>query len=285
MTIQQKSWAMIQMIRPELPAAAGVCVVVGQSLALGKFPAPAVVGLGFALGFFLSSSAMIFNDYFDLEVDRINAPQRPLPSGRLSQPEATAFGAITAGIALAIALLIHPLACVLSLVTWILGFLYNWKLKAAGLWGNLIVSASVAMTFIMGGVSVGQSANPLVWVFGLTAFVFDLAEEIAGDAMDMAGDQKRSSKSLAILYGKTSALRISGGVFGVMILLTFIPVILGETSLRYLIPITIMDGVIILFTYRLLKSISPQQGRAAMRGLYISASLGLIAFIISRFIG
>ena len=38
---------------------------------------------------------MIFNDYFDLEVDRINAPQRPLPAGLLSQNEAIAFGLIT----------------------------------------------------------------------------------------------------------------------------------------------------------------------------------------------
>jgi geranylgeranylglycerol-phosphate geranylgeranyltransferase len=30
-----------------------------------------------------------------------------------------------------------------------MGFLYNWKLKAAGVWGNLIVSTSVAMTLGM----------------------------------------------------------------------------------------------------------------------------------------
>ena len=202
-TIQQKTRALVQLIRPELPAAAGLCVVVGQCIALGKFPPVSRLGLGFLLGFFLSSSAMIFNDYFDLEVDRINAPQRPLPAGLLSQNEAMAFGLITAVIALALALVIQPGVFVACLMAWLLGFLYNWRLKAAGLWGNLIVSANVAATFIIGGISVaGGAANPLVWIFGLIAFMFDLAEEIAGDAMDMAGDQKRSSKSLAILYGK-----------------------------------------------------------------------------------
>ena len=284
MTIQQKSRAMVQLIRPELPIAAGVCVVVGQAIALGKLPPISVIALGFSLGFFLSSSAMIFNDYFDLEVDRVNSPQRPLPSGLLSQSEAIVFGAITAGIALVIALFIHPIAFVLSLIAWVMGFLYNWQLKAAGLWGNLIVSASVAMTFIMGGVSVGQAANPLVWIFGLIAFVFDLAEEIAGDAMDMAGDQKRSSKSLAILYGKRTALRISGLLFFVMVILTFFPVILGETGLGYLIPISITDMVIIVFTIKLLKSLTPQEGRRSMRALYLSASFGLVVFIFGTFI-
>ena len=99
MTILRKSRAMLQLIRPELPIAAGVCVVVGQAVALGRVPALSILGLGFALGFFLSSSAMIFNDYFDLEVDRINSPQRPLPSGLLSKAEVIAFGGLTAVVA------------------------------------------------------------------------------------------------------------------------------------------------------------------------------------------
>ena len=54
--------AIIELIRPELPIAAGVCVVVGQTVALAGFaPLPLII-LGFALGFFLSASAMVFND-------------------------------------------------------------------------------------------------------------------------------------------------------------------------------------------------------------------------------
>jgi geranylgeranylglycerol-phosphate geranylgeranyltransferase len=284
MSLQQKSRAMIELIRPELPAAAGACVVVGQAIALGGFPPLPLLGLGFALGFFLSSSAMIFNDYFDLEVDRINAPRRPLPAGLLSQSEAAVFGAVTAVIGLAVALFIHPLAFVLSLAGWVLGFLYNWRLKSAGLWGNLIVSTSVAMTFILGGISVRQGADPLVWIFGLIAFVFDLAEEIAGGAMDMAGDQKRSSRSIAIRYGKRTALAISSLLFGGVILLTLIPVTWGQTGPGYLVPIALTDLLIIYFTARLLKSQTPQEGRGWMRRMYLSASLGLVAFILATFL-
>jgi geranylgeranylglycerol-phosphate geranylgeranyltransferase len=284
MTIQQKASAMVRLIRPELPASAGMCVVVGQAIALGRLPSVSQLALGFLLGFFLSSSAMVFNDYFDLEVDRINAPRRPLPSGLLSLTEAAAFGAVTALIGLAVALAIHPIAFILSLVAWIMGFLYNWKLKAAGLWGNLIVSSSVGMTIILGGVSVGQAASPMVWLFGLIAFVFDLAEEIAGDAMDMAGDQKRASRSLAIVYGRQAALRLSGLLFGVMLVLTLFPVIWGKMGPGYWVPIAITDGLILFFTTRLLRSATPQAGHKAMRGLYISASLGLVAFILGTFL-
>jgi geranylgeranylglycerol-phosphate geranylgeranyltransferase len=284
MTIQQKSRAAIQLIRPELPLAAGISVVVGQVLALGELPPLSVVGLGFSLGFFLSSSAMIYNDYFDLEVDKINAPHRPLPSGLLTKSEVIALGVMTAVIGLVVALGIHPIVFILSLITWLMGFLYNWKLKAAGVWGNLIVSASVAMTLILGGVSVGQVVNPMLWIFSLIAFIFDLAEEIAGDAMDMEGDQKRSSKSIAILYGKRTALRVSSLLLVVMIVLTFFPVIWGETGWEYFIPIIITDVLIIFFTYKLIKSLTPQEGHGAMRGLYLSASFCLIAFIFGAFI-
>lgn len=93
---------------------------------------------------------MIFNDFFDLEVDRINTPDKPIPSGKVSPKEAVVFGFITGLIALFLAGLIAPLVFVISLVLWFLGFLYNWKPKANGLLGNMIVATNVAMTFIMG---------------------------------------------------------------------------------------------------------------------------------------
>jgi len=285
MKLQQKIKGMLQIIRPELPLAAGMCVVIGELLALGRLPSPGTVILGFGLGFFLSSSAMIFNDIFDLEVDRINTPQRPLPAGLLSGSEAVALGILAAVISLAIAWITHPLVVVLSLGAWLLGFFYNWKLKAAGLWGNLIVSLNVALTFILGGIVVGQTLAGIVWAFGLFAFFFDLAEEIAGDAMDVEGDKLRGSRSLAILWGKRAALRISAGLFGLVILLSLLPIALGERSLFYLIPIAITDILIVFFVLRLIKSQTPGEGRGSMRGLYLSASIGLLAFLIGRIIG
>ncbi len=284
MKILQKGKALLQLIRPELPIAAGICVVVGEVIALGKFPVLADGFLGFTLGLFLSSSAMIFNDIFDLEVDRINTPHKPIPSGKVNIREAIVFGILTAVIACWIALMIDPLLFLLSLVLWIMGFLYNWKVKSVGLMGNLIVSLNVGMTLIFGGIIVGQVSNALIWIFGLIAFVFDLAEEIAGDAMDMEGDRKRGSRSLAIVHGKGFALKISAILFGVMILLTLLPILIGETSLAYILPIVIMDIAIVYFLIRLLRSATHQEGHQAMRGLYISATIGLVAFILSRFL-
>ena len=280
MKVTQKIQACFQLIRPELPIAAGICVVVGQTIALGKFAPFSTVIQGFALGFFLSSSAMIFNDYFDIEVDRINSPQRPLPSGMITKTEAILLGISTALIALGIAFSIAPVAFVAGLTLWVLGFLYNWKWKSNGLAGNLIVSLNVGMTFLIGAFSVGQIRNPAVWVFSLIAFFFDLAEEIAGDAMDMEGDLKRGSRSLAIRYGRQTALQISSGLFAAMILVTLTPILFSHPPLSYLMPIAGLDIIVIVYSRKLLRSSSPQEGRRAMRVMYLAATVCLVVYII-----
>ncbi len=283
MTIQQKVTGAIRIFRPELPFAAGLCVVIGELLAMSAFPPLRSLGLGFLSGFFLSGSALILNDYFDLEVDRINAPERPLPAGILSPAEVIGLGVASALAGLAAAWAFGLTALGFSLVVWVLGFLYNWKFKQAGLWGNLIVSASVGATFILGGIIVGRVESRLIWVFALIVFLFDLAEEIAGDAMDAEGDRVRGSKSVAILKGRRAALNLSGALFGLVILLTFVPVAWGMLGALYLVTVVIMDLLIIYFGVKLVRDRSEAEGRRAMRGLYLSASLGFLAFFIGSF--
>jgi geranylgeranylglycerol-phosphate geranylgeranyltransferase len=268
------------LIRPELPIAAGICVVVGQTIALGEFATIGIMIQGFCLGFFLSSSAMIFNDFFDIEVDRVNSPQRPLPSGRITKTEAIVLGISTAVIALGVAITIAPIVFLVGLLLWVLGFLYNWKWKSNGLAGNLVVSLNVAMTFLIGAFSVGQIHNPAVWVFSLIAFFFDLAEEIAGDVMDMEGDLKRGSRSLAIHYGRKTALRISAALFSAMILVTLTPILFSHPPIAYTLPIVVLDIIVIFFTQRLLRSSSAIQGRRFMRVMYLAATACLVVYII-----
>ncbi len=112
----------------------------------------------------------------------------------------------------------------------------------------------------------------------------DLGEEIAGDAMDMAGDQERDSKSIAIRYGKKFALAISGFCFALVVLISFIPVIFSWLGISYLIMIAIMDLIICIFTARLVKSKTPEEGRTSMRQIYMGALFGMLAFIVGKLI-
>ncbi len=274
---------LIQLFRPELPFSAGVCVFLGEIVALGRFPSLREATLGFACGFFISGSALVSNDYFDLEVDKVNAPQRPLPSGVVSPAEALLFAAFAMLIGLVAAFTISAPAFIISIIFGIVGILYNWRYKQAGLLGNLMVAASVGITFILGGVTVGQPLNPIVWFFALTAFLIDFGEEIAGDAMDIEGDKKRASQSIAIKRGKSFALRISAGAFLLVFLISFIPYLMGWLGTAYLVTICAANTITLFSTVKLLRSQTPAEGRKYMRWIYIGATFGMVAYIVSQF--
>jgi geranylgeranylglycerol-phosphate geranylgeranyltransferase len=283
LTLNRKAKGIIQIFRPELPFSAGICVLLGEIVALGGFPSIREAILGFTCGFFISGSALVSNDYFDLEVDRINSPDRPIPSGAVSPSEAILFAALAMLVGLIASFAISIQALILSFVFGIVGVLYNWRYKQEGLLGNLMVASSVAITFILGGLIVGKPFNVIVLFFSLTAFLIDLGEEIAGDAMDMEGDKQRSSKSIAIKQGKNIALRISGIVFLLVVLISFIPYIFGWLGITYLIIISFADVITIFSTVKLMKSQTPEEGRRYMRWIYIGALFGMLAYIAAHF--
>lgn len=72
-----------QLFRLELPIAAGICIIAGELLATGNSISVYDLIKGFLAGFFISSSALILNDYFVIEADKINSPSRPIPSGKV----------------------------------------------------------------------------------------------------------------------------------------------------------------------------------------------------------
>ena len=274
----------LRLIRFELPFAAGVCVVMGQLFALGEFASIAITTAGFFSVFLISASILVSNDYFDIETDKINAPDRPIPSNIVSLSEALSFSIFLLIAGLALSYYISIAALLFSIGLAVIGFLYNRIFKKYGLAGNLMVSFSVGMTFIFGGLSVGLPFNKIVLFFAVIAALIDLGEEIAADSMDVKGDMLIDSNSIAIKYGKTAAIKLSVGIFFLILLLSLIPFILNWFPVIYLIPIGIMDTAIGYSSLRLLKA-EGEGGRKYIRNLYLGATLGLVVFLVMRLLG
>ena len=256
----------------------------GQMLALGEFASISVIVFGFMSVFLISASILVMNDYFDVETDKINAPHRPIPSNLVTPNEALYFSLLLLFVGILLGYLISFIVFLISIVLAVIGFLYNRYFKKSGLPGNLMVSFSVGMTFIYGGASVGLPFHKMVLFFGLIAALIDLGEEIAADSMDIKGDQLINSNSLAIRYGKSTALKISGFIFFLVILLSFVPFILNWFSIIYLVPIGIMDISIAYPAFRLLNS-KNNEGRKLIRRIYLGAISGIIIFLVMRLFG
>lgn len=276
--LKTKVLGLMRLFRFELPFTAGVCVLLGQLLALKVFPTISEMLLGFLSVFLISAAALILNDYFDLETDKINSPERPLPSGMVTKQEVVILFCSVTILGWIAAYLINLQTFWVALFVWVVGFLYNWRLKKAGLLGNLMVSFSVAMTFIFGGVAVGQPFEKVVWLFAILAFLINFGEEIAADAMDVEGDQRTGSRSLPTLIGRERTLKVSASVFFLVCLFSILPFLFGWLQWIYSLPFLIMDAVILYSTAKLLDANS-QHRRAYIRWIYLSAMVAMLAVI------
>jgi geranylgeranylglycerol-phosphate geranylgeranyltransferase len=261
--LRTKILGLFRLFRFELPFTAGVCVILGELLALGKLPTINEAILGFLSVFFISATSLILNDYFDIESDKINAPERPLPAGLVTQREVVLLSIAVTMLGFITSYLLGLAALLVVILVWAVGFLYNWRYKKTGFLGNLLVCFSVGMTFIFGGIAVGKPFEKAVWFFGIIVMLIDLGEEIAADAMDIEGDRLAGSRSLALLLGSENALKISGAIFFFVCVISCLPFLFGWIELIYVFPILLMDGAILYSTIKLLDS------RLANRRIYI----------------
>jgi geranylgeranylglycerol-phosphate geranylgeranyltransferase len=272
---------LLRLFRFELPFTAGVCVVLGEILALGKIPSTSAIVLGFLSVFFISATSLILNDYFDYEIDKINAPTRPLPSGQVTKSDVVVLSIIVTLLGFICGYLISLAALAVLGLVWLVGFLYNGRFKKTGLFGNLMVSFSVSMTFIYGGIVVGKPFEKVVWFFALIVFLVDLGEEIAADALDLAGDRQAGSRSLAVRYGPENALKISGAIFCLMIIASLLPFMLGWLEKVYLLPLFLMD-LTVLYSLSKLLDRKTENRRKYIRWIYLSGLAALLMMIIIR---
>ena len=282
--IIKKLIGLLRLMRLELPISAGICTIMGQLFALGDLASLKAITTGFMSIFLTSAAILVLNDFFDVETDKINAPNRPIPSGAVTAKQALYFAVLLFIIGLICSLVISISALVVIICLAGIGYLYNRYFKKSGLLGNLLVSFSVGMTFIYGGLTVGNPLAKTVLFFGLIAALIDLGEEISADAMDMEGDKLIDSGSLAIKHGKRAARTVSTAIFSTVICLSLIPLILKWFALIYLIPILIMD-ISIAVPVLILHKPNVQHERQRIRFIYLGATAGIIIFLVMRVTG
>lgn len=279
--VATKLSACAKLIRLDLAFGAGAFLVAGEIFATGGLPPASRMVLGFVTLFFISGSANISNDYFDREVDAINLPSRPLPSGRITVRGLWALFLVCAIAGLAAAALLGPVVLAIVAALWVLSLLYNMKLKEYGLFGNVIVATCLGMIFIVAGIIAG-AVNGVVLTFAALAFFFDLGEEIASDALDVKGDSLRSSRSIAKRYGKRAAMKAAGLMYAIFFLLTLLPFPAGWLSYGYLLPAAVMDIFMIRCVLALVRSTDDGEGRRQVIRLYLAWGVFVIVFAATR---
>ena len=96
-------------------------------------------------GGFITAAGNTINDYFDLDIDRVNKPNRPLASGKISPESALLMSIVEFVLGIIISFFINMIAFGITISISILIFLYSYRLKRMLILGNLVVSFSGGM--------------------------------------------------------------------------------------------------------------------------------------------
>ncbi len=99
---------------------------------------------------FLFLAGMIFNDYFDYELDKKERPSRPLPSGAISKKSAFFLGVIFLLIANILSSLVGIQSLMISILMTLLILSYDFRLKQIPILGILSLSTIRFLNVILG---------------------------------------------------------------------------------------------------------------------------------------
>src|SRR5438034_3002425 len=121
-------------------------VVAARSGAWGEFAGPLALAGAAAASFTAGGNAL--NDLYDRETDRVNHPDRPLPSGSVTLREARAFTAAAFFIAGVLAALVNVFAFAVVILNIALMVLYQASLQAQRAPGNLGIASLVGSALL-----------------------------------------------------------------------------------------------------------------------------------------
>jgi 4-hydroxybenzoate polyprenyltransferase len=205
--------------------------------------------IGLTMAAVLNAASNALNQIYDLEIDRVNKPRRPLPSGRMSLAEAWVFTAFAYAVALMLAWQVAPggrrecfwIVVVATLIT----FLYSvppFRTKRLGIWANVTIAIPRGVLLKVAGWSAVKTvAGVEPWFIGVIFGLFLLGASTTKDFADMEGDARGGCRTLPIIYGVRRAawmispsfvvpfVMISAGVFAGI--LTGNPVLLHALSI------------------------------------------------------
>ena len=169
----------------------------------------------------LNAANNAINQIYDLDIDRVNKPKRPLPAGLLGRGEAWAFSLVSFSAAWLLAWLASPdgrRECF-----WIVVFttFLCWAYSAPPLWtkrrgflANITIAVPRGLLLKVAGWSTVKTILGLEpWYIGAIFALFLLGAASTKDFADIEGDRAGGCRTLPIAYGLKAAAWIIAPFF------------------------------------------------------------------------
>ncbi|MBY8988675.1 MAG: geranylgeranylglycerol-phosphate geranylgeranyltransferase [Candidatus Lokiarchaeota archaeon] len=245
--------------------------------------------LGVVTYIFLAAAGNTINDIYDIEIDKINRPNRPIPRGSISLKQAKELFFLYLIIGIIISLLNTlifsltlinlAIAIFFGFITWVYA---KWG-KKSGFIGNIIVGVSFSIGLVYGAYLNSSIIPSYIFYFFITSFSLLVAREIIKGCEDIEGDKNQGVKTLAIKIGIKASKNISV-IFALIAVMFFILPTFTNILNKFLFIIFMVIGLIeVGYTIILMltSDLKKEDLKKISLLLKIGMFLGLIAFFFA----
>ncbi|GIU72387.1 MAG: geranylgeranylglycerol-phosphate geranylgeranyltransferase [Candidatus Nitrosocaldaceae archaeon] len=163
-----------------------------------------------------------YNDAQDLEVDRINDPNRPLVSGRATKDHIIRLTYMLNATALIMAGLINLYVFAIASILVVLGVLYSHpktSFKDKFPYKTLVTSFGAMLASFLGGFVTDDISINAIYA-GIAFFAFCTMLALLGDISDIKGDKANGRRTLPIIIGQRNTALVIHAALISMILIT-----------------------------------------------------------------
>jgi 4-hydroxybenzoate polyprenyltransferase len=219
---------------------------------------------------FLYMAGMIFNDWFDVDQDRLERPHRPLPAGEISLPVAFALGSVALVIGVGLAWSVHSVTGVVATLLAGSILLYDGLLKrfsiAPCVMGtcralNVLLGAAATRPESLYPISFDHMSEPLAWGAGVVGIY------ITG--VTLFARHEAGTPSAIHLVGGASLIALALGIW----------MFLWESLARgSWIPLVIGGLLVLRLAYHLGKGIQSRQPRDIQRAV----TMGIVSLLLAH---
>jgi geranylgeranylglycerol-phosphate geranylgeranyltransferase len=245
--------AVVDLCRPFTMLAPAVGVYAGAMMAAeGKLPQGMCI-IAAIVGGLLNAASNALNQITDLDIDRVNKPERPIPSGRMSIRTAAAIAALLYIICLVVSYIaVGPGFFLVIVIGAIFSLAYSIppiRTKNNPILANPTMAIPRGILLILAGyvaqleltrelTTFGEHTallwNATPWAAGIIMFLFLLGAASTKDFADIEGDEAHGARTIPVVLGVKRAAWFMAPFFVIPYLLIIVAVLM-----KFLIPATL----------------------------------------------
>ena len=243
----------------------------------------------------LNAASNAINQIYDLDIDRVNKPKRPLPSGTLTIPQAWGFTIAAFVVAWILAWLAAPEGrreCFwIVMFTSVLVWAYSappLRTKRHGIWANVTIAIPRGLLLKVAGWSTVKTIMGLEpWYIGSIFGLFLLGAASTKDFADIEGDRADGCETLPILYGVKKAAWMIAPFFVLPFVLIPIGVsqgiLTGNSTLLYLLGFALMayGAFTVWLLVRRPEDLATTENHPSWTHMYLMMMLAQIGFALA----